>query len=81
MRSPYILTAFVYGLNRPYNVALLVPDVSALTAHFNCKPEELHTTRAAEVHALLLAETQQHQMDRETVPAYARVGLIDFYFP
>jgi long-chain acyl-CoA synthetase len=28
--SPYIANAFVYGDNRPHNVALLVPDVGAL---------------------------------------------------
>ena len=30
--SPYIVSARVYGLNRPYNVALIVVDMEALTA-------------------------------------------------
>ncbi|HEY8431484.1 MAG TPA: long-chain fatty acid--CoA ligase [Sandaracinaceae bacterium] len=28
--SPFILNAFVYGANKPYNVALIVPDMEAL---------------------------------------------------
>jgi long-subunit acyl-CoA synthetase (AMP-forming) len=34
MRSPYILQAFAYGLDRPHNVALIVPDAAALKAHY-----------------------------------------------
>src|SRR5262249_27077785 len=30
--SPYIAQAFVHGLNKPYNVALLVADVAAVKA-------------------------------------------------
>ena len=28
--SPYITSAFIYGDNKPYNVALIVPDMEAL---------------------------------------------------
>jgi long-chain acyl-CoA synthetase len=33
--SPYIASAFVYGDNRPHNVALIVPDVPALESWAN----------------------------------------------
>jgi long-chain acyl-CoA synthetase len=40
--SPYILQAFVWGLNRPHNVALLVVDAAAVRAW--CAEHGVHTS-------------------------------------
>ena len=59
--SPYIANVFVYGDNRPYNVALVVPDLAALKTHAHQAGREpgdpLHDPEVGE---LIRSELESH---------------------
>jgi long-chain acyl-CoA synthetase len=64
--SPYIAQCVVYGADRAYNVALIVPDMPALTAWapsqgVSTEPEAL--LRDKKAHALIRAEIDSHSRD------------------
>ena len=65
----------MYGLNRPHNVALVVPDTTALAAHFGCSVGELfELPMFAKVQEFLQAEADAQQDNADTFPSYARVS-------
>jgi long-chain acyl-CoA synthetase len=65
--SPYILNAMVYGDNRLYNVALVVPDMEALkewaqkSGHSFGSPDEL--LASPDVNKLLMAEVDKYSSE------------------
>jgi long-chain acyl-CoA synthetase len=64
--SPYIAQCVVYGSDRPYNVALIVPDMPALVAWaqgqgLSTEPEAL--LRNPRTHALFRNEIDAHSRD------------------
>jgi long-chain acyl-CoA synthetase len=55
--SPFVLNAMIYGLNRPFNVALIVLDAAALTRWAQSKKLELEDpTNDPAVHELIATE-------------------------
>lgn len=68
--SPYIKNVLLHGANRPYCVALLVPDVTAITEWAAATGITLgDPTRDAALHQLLEREVQQRCQD---FPAFQR---------
>jgi long-chain acyl-CoA synthetase len=63
--SPYIAQCVVYGANRPYNVALIVPDMPALTAW--AQSQGVSTERDA-----LLRDPKTHALFRSELDNYSR---------
>jgi long-chain acyl-CoA synthetase len=59
--SPYIANVFVYGDNRPYNVALVVPDLAALEPHAKRAGRALgDPLHDPEVSELIRSELESH---------------------
>jgi long-chain acyl-CoA synthetase len=62
--SPYIANVFLYGDNRPHNVALVVPDLPALETHARQAGRALgDPLHDAEVRALIRSELERLSAD------------------
>eukprot|EP00047_Mylnosiga_fluctuans_P005248 m.239315 g.239315 ORF g.239315 m.239315 type:complete len:635 (+) comp13461_c0_seq1:85-1989(+) len=72
MLNPYILQACMYGDNRPYNIALVVPDTTKLAARVGGEPGSVLTTHAAEVKKVLLEEIA-FQLSKSGVRSYEKI--------
>ena len=78
--SPYIVSAMVYGDNRLYNVALVVPDIAATRAWaiehgVNARSDDA-LIRSPEVRARLEAEVQTHSSEFKRFERIKRVAVI-----
>ncbi len=56
--SPYIANAMIYGANKPYNVALIVPDVAALKKWSETENVDLSGDLAANPKVVALIQNQ-----------------------
>ncbi len=80
--SPYVANVMVYGDNRPYNVALLVANVSAVrkwaeTAHIRLPNDEKGLLEDERVRALFKAQIVEHAAafkGFESVKDFALIG-------
>ena len=70
--SPYVLQACIYGDNRPFNTALIVPDSAKLAARLNADPSTVLSTHKQAVKDLLMVEVQTY-CTQNGIKAYERV--------
>jgi long-chain acyl-CoA synthetase len=79
--SPYIAQAMVHGANRPYNVALIVPDLGALKewgAKHGVAGDQLLTD--AGVQKLIAGELERHSTEWKGFERVKRFMIIDEEF-
>jgi long-chain acyl-CoA synthetase len=73
--SGFISQAFIYGDNRPYNVALVVPDFEAVTKW--CREHNLDTSNPG----VMIAHPQVKALIEQEVAKYANDGFKGFEKP
>ncbi len=73
MLNPFVLQACMYGDNRPYNIALVVPDAVKLAARLGAEAATVLQTHPKEVRQMLLDEIK-HQCSKASVRSYERVS-------
>ena len=82
--SPYIAQAMMYGSNRPYNVALLVPDVAALRdwARANQVPDDdvVRLLQDERVKQLIAGELEKHSTEWKSFERIRNFALLSEEF-